>query len=228
MKFIIIGLGNFGSALARKLTLMGHEVIGVDKSMAKVEDIKDYVTHSVCLDCMHQTAIESLPFKNTDVVVVSIGENEGANLIVTALVKKMGIPKLICRAISPVHSTILDAMEVTEIVRPEQESATRLAMKLTSDNVIESVELSEDYSLVQAVVPKRFVGKSVGEIGFNRNYKVLVLSVKRKQKEKGIFNNFKKTKFLGIEGVANSNTVLNEGDILILYGSNDDIFTVIN
>jgi len=115
MKFIIIGLGNFGISLALKLTEMGHEVLGVDKQMEKVDEIKDKIAMAFCLDCKYQEAVNSLPLKNTDVVIVTIGEDEGANLLTTALLKKAGAPRLISRAVSPIHSTILEAMEISEI-----------------------------------------------------------------------------------------------------------------
>lgn len=98
MKFTIIGLGNFGLALAEKLTHLGHEVIGVDKNIQKIEDNKDKITHAICLDCSYQAAVNSLPLKNTDVVIVAIGEDVGANLLTTALMKKMDIPRLISRS----------------------------------------------------------------------------------------------------------------------------------
>lgn len=88
MKFIIIGLGNFGFALAEKLSQQGHEVIGVDKTIDKIEEIKDKITHAICLDCSHQAAVNSLPLKNTDVVIVAIGEDVAGNLLTTALIKK--------------------------------------------------------------------------------------------------------------------------------------------
>lgn len=160
MKFIIIGLGNFGSSLAEKLTRMGHEVIGVDNKIEKIESIKDKVTHAICMDCRNQECIKNLPLKNTDVVIVSIGEDEGANLLTTALLKKMNVPRLISRSVSPIHETILEAMEVTEIVRPEEETAERWAKKLTTTGMIDSFELTENYSIVEVKVPRKFAGKN--------------------------------------------------------------------
>ncbi|MBN1985147.1 MAG: TrkA family potassium uptake protein, partial [Prolixibacteraceae bacterium] len=144
MKFIIIGLGNFGSSLAEKLTQMGHEVIGVDKKIEKIEEFKDKITQAICLDCKHQDAVKNLPLKNTDVVVVGIGEDEGANILTTALMKKMNVPRLISRSVSPIHETVLEAMEVTEIVRPEEETAERWAKKLSATSIINSLELADN------------------------------------------------------------------------------------
>jgi trk system potassium uptake protein TrkA len=227
MKFIIIGLGTFGSSLATKLSQLGHEVIGVDKQFEKIEDIKDKITHAICLDCKHQNAINSLPLKNTDVVIVSIGEDEGASLLTTALIKKANVPRLISRSVSPIHTTILEAMEVSEIVRPEEETAERWAKKLTTTGIIDSFELADDYSVVQVEVPKKFVGKTIGDVGFNLFYQVLVLTVMKNVKEKGLFGLFKKTSKLHIEGVAKANTQLEEGDVMVIYGHNDDIYNLL-
>lgn len=223
MKFIIIGLGNFGSSLAEKLTQLGHEVIGVDKKIEKIEAIKEKVSQAICLDCVYQDAVLSLPLKNTDVVVVSIGEDEGASLLTTALMKKMKVPRLISRSVSSLHETILEAMEVSEIVRPEEESAERWAKKLSATNFIDSFELTENYSIVQVRIPPKFDGLTVEEVGFNSIYNVVVLTVIKNRKDKSLLGVFKKSAALAIEGVAVASTLLNEGDIMVLYGHNNNI-----
>jgi trk system potassium uptake protein TrkA len=228
MKFIIIGLGNFGSSLAEKLTRMGHEVIGVDNKIEKIESIKDKVTHAICMDCRNQECIKNLPINNTDVVIVSIGEDEGANLLTTALMKKMNVPRLISRSVSQIHETILEAMEVTEIVRPEEETAERWAKRLTTSGIIDSFELTEKYSIVEVKVPKKLSGKTVGEIGFNRDYNILVLTIMKNVKERNLLGIFRKVTKLQIEGVASADTLLNEGDIMVLYGHNEDIQDLLN
>ena len=183
MKFIIIGLGNFGFALAEKLSQQGHEVIGVDKTIDKIEEIKDKITHAICLDCSHQAAVNSLPLKNTDVVIVAIGEDVAGNLLTTALIKKTGVPRLISRSISNIHETILGSMEITEIVRPEVETAERWAKKLTSSGLVDSFELTDKYSVVEVVIHEKFAGKTIEEIGFNKDYNVIVLTVMKSIKE---------------------------------------------
>ena len=223
MKFIIIGLGNFGFALAEKLSQQGHEVIGVDKTIDKIEEIKDKITHAICLDCSHQAAVNSLPLKNTDVVIVAIGEDVGGNLLTTALIKKMGVPRLISRSISNIHETILESMEITEIVRPEVETAERWAKKLTSAGLVDSFELTDKYSVVEVVIHEKFAGKSIEEIGFNKDYNVIVLTVMKSVKDESKIGIVKKSPKFQIEGVAKAETILNEGDIMVLYGTNKDI-----
>jgi trk system potassium uptake protein TrkA len=223
MKFIVIGLGNFGSSLAEKLTQMGHEVIGVDKQIKKVEAMKDKITQSICLDCINQDAVRNLPLKNTDIVIVGIGENEGANILTTALMKKMKVKRLISRSVSTIHETVLEAMGVSEIVRPEEESAERWAKKLSNETIIDSFDLTDKYSIIEARIPSRFDGKTVKEIGFNSNYNVIVLTVMKNIKELNLLGVFKRVAKLEIQGIATADTVLKEGDIMVLYGHKDNI-----
>lgn len=223
MKFIIIGLGNFGISLAVKLTEMGHEVLGVDKQMEKVDEIKDKIAMAFCLDCKYQEAVNSLPLKNTDVVIVTIGEDEGANLLTTALLKKAGVPRLISRAVSPIHSTILEAMEISEIVRPEEEAAEHWAKKLSVEGIIDSFELTDKYSIIEVRAPKSFSGKTIEQIGFSKNYNVIVLTIMKNVKEKNILGIFRRVTKPQIQGVAKADSIIMEGDTLVLYGHNDDI-----
>lgn len=223
MKFTIIGLGNFGLALAEKLTHLGHEVIGVDKNIQKIEDNKDKITHAICLDCSYQAAVNSLPLKNTDVVIVAIGEDVGANLLTTALMKKMNIPRLISRSSSNIHQTILESMKITEIIKPEVETADRWAKKLTTSGLVDSFELTDQYSVVEVVIGGKFVDKTIEEIGFNNKYNVIVLTIMKNIREANKSGVLKKTSKFKIQGIAKAETILTEGDIMVLYGNNDDI-----
>src|SRR5690606_933068 len=118
MKYIILGLGNFGASLAEKLTEMGNEVIGVDTNMSKIEMLKDKITHVVSLDSTDLTAVSNLPLKETDVVIVAIGEDKGANILATALMKQLNVKRLISRAVSPLQKMVLEAMGIKEIIHP--------------------------------------------------------------------------------------------------------------
>lgn len=111
MKFLIIGLGNFGVSLAEKLTMQGHEVIGVDKRMEKVAAYKEKITHTICLDATDENVFKTLPLRNTDVVIVAIGEDEGANIMVTALCKDAEVKRLISRAVNRLHEKVLGLSE---------------------------------------------------------------------------------------------------------------------
>ena len=154
MKYIIVGLGNFGAPLAQKLTEQGNEVIGVDNNMGKVDAFKSKISHTICLDSTDQHTVSGLPLQDTDIVIVAIGEDQGANIMTTAVLKNLKAKRLISRAINPLHETILQAMGVDEIVHPEEETAERWAKKLCMKGVVDSFELSDEFSIVEVAVPQ--------------------------------------------------------------------------
>lgn len=223
MKFIIVGLGNFGASLAQKLTKQGNEVIGVDSSMAKVTALKDKISHTICLNATDEQTVSDLPLKNTDVVIVSIGEDQGTNVLVSALFKNLGVKRLISRSINSLHENILRAIGVDEIVRPEEETAERWAKKLTLKGVVDSFELNKNYSIVEVRTPKTFVGKTIEEIGFRANYNIVILTV-LSQSEQASFLGKTKT-VTNVQGIPDPQTRLREDDILVVYGFNNDLYT---
>jgi len=225
MKYIIIGLGNFGSSIAEKLTNLGHEVIGVDQNMHKVEAVKEKVSYAVCLNSSDPQAVSNLPLKNTDVVMVCIGEDIAANIMTTALMKKMKVPRLISRSVSALHETVLEAMGIEEIVRPEVESAERWVKKLTNSQLVDSFELSKGHSIIEVIVPDKFVGKTLEQIALINNYNVLVLTKIKQTTERNLIGVPRKTS--SVQGVITANTIFEKGDIMVLYGKDTDIQNVL-
>ncbi|MCC8361031.1 potassium channel family protein [Salinimicrobium sediminilitoris] len=221
MKYIIIGLGNFGASLSEKLTKLGNEVIGVDSNMSKVEAIKDKITHAVNLDSTDITAVSSLPLKDTDVVIVGIGEDKGANIMATALMKQLHVKRLISRAVSPLQEMVLQAMGVDEIIHPEEETAERWAKKLNLSGVVDSFEVNRDYSIIETEVPEEFDGKTLEEIGLKRKYDIIVLTTIKITREKNEIGADRQVS--NVQGVASAKTVLHKYDIMVLYGHNKNI-----
>ena len=221
MKYIVIGLGNFGLSLAEKLTKLGNEVIGIDNNMAKVEAVKEKISHAICMDATDEYTMNGLPFKDTDVVIIAIGEDTGANIMATAMVKKLHPHRLISRAITNIHETILEAMDVQTIIHPEEETAERWAKKLSLKGVVESFELSINYSIVEIAIPAQLVGKTIEEVGFRNNYNLVCVSIIKKIADKNLFGKVKRIN--QIQGLVTTDTVLQSADILVLYGENSDI-----
>lgn len=221
MKFIIIGLGNFGASLAQKLTEQGNEVIGIDTSMTKVEAFKEKITHTICMDATEEYTVSGLPLNDTDIVLVAIGEDQGANIMTTALLKNFQVKRLVSRAINPLHEKVLQAIGVDEIVHPEEETAERWAKKLCLANVVDSFELSNNYSIIEAKVPADYVGKTVQQVGFRSDFNLLVLTIMKKVEVKSIVGKSKiETQ---IQGVASADNLLEKDDILVLFGLNNDL-----
>lgn len=220
MKYIVFGLGTFGSSLAEKLTNHGHEVIGVDKRMEKVDLLKEKITHTICMDATDELSVSGLPLDDTDVVIVTIGEDEGANIMVTALLKNLNVKRLISRALNNLHEKVLKAIGVHEIVHPEEETAERWSKKLCLSNVIDSFELSDNYSIVEIKAPNDFFGKSLKELDLRKKHNLIILTTLIPDNS---------VEFPDIQlnrqssGVATPETIVGKNEILVAFGKNEDI-----
>jgi trk system potassium uptake protein TrkA len=221
MKYIVVGLGNFGASIAEKLTAQGNEVIGLDNSMTKVDAYKEKISHTICMDAMDELTVAGLPLKETDVVIIAIGEDQGANVMATAMFKNMQVKRLISRSINPLHEKVLKALGVDEIVHPEEETAERWAKKLCLSNVVDSFELNANFSIIEISVPEQFVGKTIKEIELGSKYHLLALTTIKSTEVKSTLGRIRNVQ--EIQGVAKSDTVLEKDDILVVYGSNKDL-----
>lgn len=221
MKFIIIGLGNFGGSLAEKLTQQGNEVIGVDSRSEKVMALKDKLSHTICMNATDQSAIAHLPLRNTDVVLVCIGEDEGANIMTTAHFKNLGVKRLISRSINPLHENVLQAIGVNEIVRPEEETAERWAKKLCLKGVVDSFELNKNFSILEVVIPDQFIGKSIEEVRFREHHNILILTIICATQEASFLGGSKTV--ARVQGIPEPSTTFEANDIIVIYGSNEDL-----
>jgi len=221
MKYIIVGLGTFGASLSEKLTSLGNEVIGIDIEMGKVDTLKEKITHTICMDATDESTVSGLPIKDTDIVIISIGENQGMNVMVTALFKNLGAKRIISRSINNLHQKVLVAIGIEEIVNPEEETAERWAKKLSIDGVVDSFELSSEYSIIEVDTPSKYVGKTVEEVGFRKNHNLSLLTTIKNSRVKSLLGTSKNVK--KVQGVAHPDLVLEKDHILVLYGANADI-----
>lgn len=220
MKYIVLGLGHFGRSLGVYLTEMGHEVIGADMNIQIVEQLKDKITHTVCLDTTDREAVTSLPLRDSDAVIVAIGEDEGASLLTTALVKQLGVKRIIGRVVSDLQRTVMEAMQIDEYIMPEEEAAERLAMRLDNIDIVDSFKISERYSIVETKVPSKYVGMTLQEANLTNKYQVIVLTTVTVDKTSGKSSgNHKKE----ASGIAKSDTILRENDLLVLFGELSDL-----
>ena len=216
MKYIVVGMGNFGAYLAKRLTDLGHEVVGVDTSESKIEQIKDHITHAVALNATDQHAVTNLPMKDCDVVVIAIGEDVGASIMTTAIFKQMKVKRIIGRAINALHETVIRAIGVDEVIHPEEETAERLAKRLQLKGVLDSLEISDDYNIVEVKVPSRYVGMSVSDANIRKEFSLNIMTTIKIKEQTNILG-IKLPKRV-VAGVISPDYVLEEDDILLLFG----------
>ncbi|MGQ9846611.1 MAG: potassium channel family protein [Bacteroidales bacterium] len=220
MKIIVIGLGNFGSAVASKLAALGHEVIGVDSIEQRVENIKDKITFAITVDCTDEAVLKTLPLNESDLVLVAIGEDLGASVLITALLKKLNVKRIVSRAISPIHKTILEAIGILEILNPEEDSAERFVTKINLKNVIDSLNISEEYAVMEILVPQKYVGMKVAEADLRKKYNINILTIKQDIEKHFLSKNIYETKIIG---VISPDYIFQANDILIVFGHVADI-----
>jgi len=221
MKFIVIGLGNFGSALAIRLTAMGQEVIGIDGNREKTEIFKDVITQTICLDSTNESALLTLPLNECDYAVVAIGEDFGASIMTTALLKKAGVRNLISRAINPIHHKVIETLGVDRVLEPESDSASRFADSVLYSGLNNSYAIAEDFKVIEVAMPGRYSGLSIAEIDFMNRYALMVLTVIRTEESRSIFGHVQENH--RALGFPSSEMKLQKGDRLVLFGKVSDI-----
>ncbi|MCO5248883.1 MAG: TrkA family potassium uptake protein [Chitinophagales bacterium] len=222
MKFIIFGLGHFGHSLSTKLTSMGHEVLGVDKNIDRVESYKDEISHTLCLDATDMAAVSGLPLSDADAVIVAIGnEDEGAGIMTVAMLKRQKVKRIIGRVTSPLQKTVLEAMEINEFVDPERETAERMASSLDIKGVLDSFQISERFRIMEIDVPDRFIGETIKKVEFKERHKVTLLTIIRKDTHKNILGINKSESV--VLGVLPPEFVMESGDVLVLFGELSNI-----
>lgn len=216
MKFIVFGLGNYGAALATKLVVLGHEVIGIDRKLELVEKLNHQITHAIAMDATNLDAIKGLPLKEVDAVINAIGEDEGINIMATALLVQNGVKRVICRVTSPLQQTVLEAMNIKEFVYPEGDSAERMAYKLDLKGVTDSFKISDKFKLIEVELPKRYADKKIIDIDFLGKYHIQPVTIVREMQSRNILGTIRTTRV--VQGVLTPETVLQRGDKLLLFG----------
>ena len=207
-KFLVIGLGNFGSNLARRLFERGQEVIAIDLNDKKIIEAKDYVSEAVVADATQRETLEQLGLGTIDTAVISLGEDRiDASVLATLHLRDMGIKNIIVKAISPDHARIVETIGATEIISPEKEAALRLAERLSTPHVFEQINLHEGYTLVEMMCPKELWNKTLKDAGIRSKYGLTVVWIKRKKPDGK-----------EISMVPRPDDMVIEGDVLFILG----------
>ena len=220
MKFCIIGLGYFGKNLALTLARTHTEVLAVDIDPAKVDAVKDEVSHAVILDAANIEALRKLPMADMDAVVVAIGENFEASLLCVAYLQEVGVKRIIARVINPIHEKLLKLMKVEETILPEAESATRMAQSLVR-GVLNSLDLTGGFIIVEAKVPSGVVGKSLQEAGLRKQHQLNLITVRKaSDPSKRTFSRKDERELIGVPP---ADYRFDSDDLLVLFGQQSQI-----
>lgn len=216
-RFAVIGLGRFGTRLAKGLAAAGAEVIAVDKRPELVEQMRDIVTLAVCLDATDEEAIVAQGIDKVDVAIVGVGGAFEAGALATSILKSLGVPRVISRATTRQRAQILSRIGADDIVNPEAESADRWCSRLVMPQVVEKIDLGEKHSLVQIRAPASWTGKTLAQLNIRKKYKVNVVVIHRPLKGT---NQRGKTYLID---TPLPESMIESGDSLLVVGTNEAI-----
>jgi trk system potassium uptake protein TrkA len=226
-KVAVIGIGNFGSHLAVTLAKQGAEVLAIDSSMDRLEDVKDKVTYTVRLDSTEEKALREQGLTELDAVIVAIGDDFEATLLTIVALQNIGVKRIIARATTKTHERILHHLGIEEVISPAVEAAERLADSLMYRGVIDSLELSSDYSIVEVSAPEAFIGKSLGELQLRETFDVNLITIKRLEQEPRLLGLRSRT-VEKILGLPMPDMVIQRGDVLVLFATKPAISRMCN
>ena len=206
-QYLILGLGRFGSSLAKNLCKLGHEVLAVDRDENLVDDIAPYVTQAVQADATDEAALAALGVRNFDAAIVAIG-NVRDSILISVLCKESGVPCVIAKAVDELHAKVLRKVGVDRVVYPERDMGLRVAKSLVSPNFLEMIELNSEYALVELVCPSTWLNRTLVDANIRRNWGVSVIGIRRGEE------------FLVSPG---ADMKLLAGDVLLILGKQSDI-----
>ncbi len=181
-QFVVIGLGRFGSSVAKTLYELGNEVLAVDLDEQTIHDISEYTTHAVQADATDDENLTSLGISNFDVAIIGMGVNVQDSVMTTLLVKEAGVKYVIAKANTELHAKILYKIGADKVVFPERDTGVRVAHNLVSSNILDYIELSSDYSVAEMVSFKEWNGKTLQDLDMRVKYGINIIAVKRSGK----------------------------------------------
>lgn len=207
-QFLIIGLGRFGSSIAKTIYELGHDVLAIDKDEEKVQEISDYVTHAVQMDATDEAILKTLGITNFDVAVVTIGSSLQDSVMSTLILKELGIKYIIAKANNELHAKVLTKIGADKVVLPERDMGVRVAHNLVSSNILDYIELSNEYSMLEIEAIKDWYNKSLKDIEIRRQYGINVVAIKTGEK---------------VNISPSAEDIIKENDVLVALGSAKDL-----
>ena len=207
-QFLVIGLGRFGSSLTQTLIKNGHEVLAVDKDEHLVQEMAMIATHSIQADCTDAGVLKEIGASNFNHAIVAIGDDLQASILATLLLKELKVPKVTAKAKDEMHGNVLKKVGADHVIFPERDMGTRLGNQLSSDNLVDYIELSPDYNLSELLAPPAMNGMSLKDLNIRARYGCTIMAIKTED---------------DINISPKAEDIIYTGDTLLIIGSNDDI-----
>ncbi|MGL4451443.1 MAG: potassium channel family protein [Sarcina sp.] len=207
-QFVVVGLGRFGASVAKTLYALGNDVLAIDMNEDLVQEISDDVTHAVQMDATDEAALKTLGIRNFDVAVVTIGASIQASVMATLLLKENGVKHIIAKGNSDLHAKVLYKIGADRVILPEKDMGIRVAHNLVSTNILDYIELSSDYSIIEINSPDDWHGKTINELSLRSEYGINVVAIKRDR---------------DVNVSPYAEDVIEPGDIVVAIGSANDL-----
>lgn len=207
-QFVVIGLGRFGSSIAKTLYSLGNEVLAIDPDEEIVQEISNNVTHAVQADATEESALRALGIRNFDVAVVTIGADVQSSVMVTLLVKELGVKYVVAKAVNELHAKLLYKIGADRVVFPERDMGVRVAHNLCSSNILDYIELSPDYSIMEVAAVDEWKGKTLKELNMRSKFGINVMAIKREN---------------DINISPKADDIIKDGDILVVIGGTEEL-----
>lgn len=204
-QFVVLGLGRFGSSVARTLAERGYNVLAIDRDESIVQELAKEVTHAVQADSTDENAMNVLGVRNFDVAIVAIGSDVHSNILTTMILKELGVRYVVAKALDPLHGKVLTKVGADRVVFPERDMGMRIAINLISSNILDIIEFAPNFSIVEIMATDSMVGKTLNELQLRSKFGVNVVAVKDGER-------------INISPAASDE--LREGDILVVLGEN--------
>ncbi|MDD2890756.1 MAG: TrkA family potassium uptake protein [bacterium] len=225
-QYAVIGLGNFGMAVANALIKKEMQVIGIDKDGKKVELAAELVTKALEMDATDIEALKESGVATVDAAIVGMGDDISSSILVTLSLKELGVPIVITKATTPLQGKVLEKVGATRVIYAEQEMGEKVAEWLIEPDIFEHIKLAPDYSIIETEVPDTFVGKTIEKLEIRTKYGVQIIAIKRKQGQIQIKKDGKLEPTGEGENIIiapSPKTELIKFDRLVIIGSNKDI-----
>lgn len=206
--FAIIGMGRFGSSVAKTLYEMGFEVMAIDSCEERIQESIQYTTYAVQADTTDEQALKELGIRNFDAVVVAIGEDIQASMLTTLVLKELGVKHITVKARNELHGKVLYKVGADRVVFPERDMGSRVAHNLVSPNILDFIELAEDYSIVEVVAGEKMNGKSLLDLKIRAKFGINVMAIKSGSH---------------INIAPQAGDMIQANDILVVVGGNHDL-----